>query len=136
VPVSTIEVLLVPEDVELDPGATQWGPQVRSLTRRLRSHEVLVRERSTAPVPGQKGVAAEIVLSLGSSGAIAAALGVLRGWLNQRSTRRVQLIVEEDGHRRVVELRADGLSEESARATLLEALRQRQAGEATETGSA
>jgi hypothetical protein len=133
--VSTIEVLLVPEDGELAPGEDQWGPQVRSLTRRLRSHDVLVRERSVAPLPGQKGAAAEIVLALGSSGAIAAAIGVVHGWLNQRSTRRVHLVIEEGGRKQVVKLRADGLSDESARAALVEALRQRQIDVAAETGS-
>lgn len=127
-PDSTIEVALVPEDVELSLGEAQWPSHVRSLTRQLRSHDVFVRERATAPVPGQKGAASEIILALGSSGAIAAAIGVVHGWLNQRSTRRVRVILEDEGHKQVIELRADGLSDESARAALVEALRQRQIG--------
>jgi hypothetical protein len=129
---STIEVLLVPEDLELTVGDAQWGPQMWSLTRQLRSHDVFVRERSAPPTAGDKGAGSEIIVALGSSGAIAAAIGVVHGWLNQRSTRKVSLTIEEDGRKQVVELRADGLSDESARAALVEALRQRQIGGAAE----
>jgi hypothetical protein len=131
VPGSVIDVLLLPGDRELGPGDWEWPDQVRPLLSMLRSHDIDVRERMATPDAGQKGAAAEIIIALGSSGAIGAALAVLQSWLNQRSTRTVSLTFDRDGHTRTIELQATGLSEDGARAALVAAVEARTETEST-----
>lgn len=123
VPGSLINVRLVPGDLDFAPDALGWPDEVRTLLRMLRSHDVDVREHAADPAPGDKGTASEIILALGSSGAIAAAVAVLQSWLTQRSTRTASLTFTENGQPRTLELRVTGMSEDATREILLTALR-------------
>jgi hypothetical protein len=122
VPESPIDVLLVPADDDLEPGDWVWPRQVSPLYDALRRHRLDLREPAAAPVSGHKGTASEIIVALGSSGAIGAMVTVLHAWLTQRSTRRVSLTFGRPGAEQTITLTAEGLSEDSARQALLAAL--------------
>jgi hypothetical protein len=123
VPGSLINVRLVPGDLEFSSDALGWPDEVRPLLRMLRSHDVDVRTQAGVPGFGEKGAVSEIILALGSSGAIAAAVAVLQSWLNQRSTRTASLTFEHNGRPRTLDLRVTGMSEDATREVLLTALR-------------
>lgn len=115
-------VAVIPEDTTLEPGDWQWGEQSRELVRRLRAYDLDVRHRELPPAAGEKGLATEIILALGTSGTIGAATTVLLNWLNGRSTRRLTLTVGEGASERTVRVVGEGLSDSAMRAALVAAL--------------
>ena len=121
-PESVVPVVLTAEDTELEPGDRQWGEESRRLLRLLQAKDLDARQRSSAPEPGHKGAATEIILALGGSGMVGAATTVLLNWLNGRSTRRITLTVEQTGNRRTVELAGEGMSERSLHDAIVAAL--------------
>lgn len=68
----------------------RWRGQVDGLLADLKRDAGEVRKEIT-PVPGQKGGAEAIILALGSSGAIAAAVAVFKAWLQRSSDRSIEI---------------------------------------------
>jgi hypothetical protein len=131
-----LDVVLLPGDRELEPGDGAWPRDLAELHQGLRAYEIDVRDRAGQPVPQHKGTVAEIVVALGSSGAIGAAMAVLQSWLNQRSTRTMAITIEQDGRKTVYEIQAEGVSQDAVRDALLAALSTPTAGSTAITGQA
>ena len=83
----------------------RWRTQVDGLLSDLKRNAGEVRKEIT-PVPGQKGGAEAIILALGSSGAIAAAVTVFRAWLSRSADRSIEIEGSVDG--RAVKLKLNG----------------------------
>lgn len=88
------------------PGSDQrWRKQVDNLLADLKRNAGEVRKEIT-PVDGAKGGTEAIILALGSSGAITAAVAVFRAWLTRSADRTIEIDGVIDG--RVVKLKLTG----------------------------
>jgi hypothetical protein len=115
-----VELVVEPKSDRLEAADPRWRDQVVALFRDLRLEDVNVQTRST-PVAGEKGATTEIVLALGSSGAIAAVVTTFQAWLARDRTRSLDITWEEGDRRRFVSINADDVDadvfEEIARAS-------------------
>jgi hypothetical protein len=68
----------------------RWRNQVDGLLADLKRNAGEVR-REITPVPGKKGGVEEIILALGSSGAITAAIAIFRAWLARSADRSIEI---------------------------------------------
>lgn len=68
----------------------RWRNQVDGLLADLKRNAGEVR-REITPVPGKKGGVEEIILALGSSGAITAAITIFRAWLARSADRSIEI---------------------------------------------
>jgi hypothetical protein len=83
----------------------RWRNQVDGLLKDLKRNAGEVRQEIT-PQAGAKGGASTLILALGSSGAIAAAVTVFRTWLTRSADRSIEIDGSIDG--REVRLRLTG----------------------------
>ena len=75
-----IQVILTPQNDELDPNDQRWVAQLSDLYDRLRD-DLGTLEVVRTPVPGTKGSIETVIVALGSSGTIYAALEAFKAWL-------------------------------------------------------
>ncbi|MGH3826446.1 MAG: effector-associated constant component EACC1 [Pseudonocardiaceae bacterium] len=80
------EVTITPGTGTFDPADQRWAEQVALLTDDLREAAGSVSRRRI-PEPGAKGAAGEVILALGSAGAVTAAVECFRAWLRRDKTR-------------------------------------------------
>ncbi|HEY0987808.1 MAG TPA: hypothetical protein VGD80_12180 [Kofleriaceae bacterium] len=99
-----LELVLDPHHVSLDDD--RFGDHVVELTQALREDVGGVGVRNT-PVPGRRGGASEIILALGTSGAIGAAVAAFKLWLDRDKGRKISIKVRTKGSAREVEITAD-----------------------------
>jgi hypothetical protein len=104
--VSHIDVVVEPGSSRFDPDDAGWRDQVVALRRRLAEADIDGVRREEIPSPGHKAGVETLIIALGSSGAIAAAVEVVRSWLSRDRTRHIGLRYR-DGDREVT-LRIDG----------------------------
>lgn len=102
-----IELELTPQHPALDD--ERFAPHVDDLIGALRDDVGGVSVRAQ-PAPGTKGAVAQLVLALGSSGAIAAAVTVFKAWLARDKMRKIRILVRTQGAAREVEITADAAS--------------------------
>lgn len=116
-PSPALELQLAPTSSALPSSDQRWQNQVAQLLNDLRRNAGEVRKEIT-PVPGQKGGAEAIILALGTSGAITAAVAIFKAWLG-RSGDRVITLKGKIGERAFeVELTGSNISESTVLATL------------------
>jgi membrane-associated two-gene conflict system component 1 (EACC1) len=99
-----IELELTPQHPTLDD--ERFARQVDDLVDALREDVGGISARAE-PEPGTKGAVAQLVLALGSSGAIAAAVTVFKAWLARDKLRKIKIVVRTQGAAREVEITAD-----------------------------
>jgi hypothetical protein len=87
---SPIELQIAPASSALPSSDQRWQNQVAQLLGELKRNAGEVRKEIT-PVPGQKGGAEAIILALGSSGAIAATVTIIRAWLARAADRSIRM---------------------------------------------
>jgi hypothetical protein len=114
----TIDVVVVAIDDDMEPTDASWSREADTLVNALGPD---ARLATSIPQGGTKGAVSDIVLSLGTSGAITGAVTVLRQWLGQRANRRVTLTLGGDQPVRI-ELDSHGVSDKSVRELLAKAL--------------
>ena len=95
----------------------RWRNQVDGLLADLKRTAGEVR-REITPLAGQKGGAEAIILALGSSGAIAAAVTVFRAWLSRAADRSIDLEGEIDGKPVRLKLNGRNIDETTVRQAL------------------
>jgi len=83
----------------------RWRNQVDGLLADLKRNAGEVR-REVTPVPGQKGGVEEIILALGTSGAITAAITIFKAWLARAADRSIE--IEGKVGNRAVKLKLSG----------------------------
>lgn len=93
---------------KFDPTDDRWLAQVSDLVSSLEQGVGGVRqERST--VPGAKGGTAEILIALGSSGAITAAVTFFKAWLDRDRSRTLDISYTVEGKEEKVTLKGDSI---------------------------
>jgi hypothetical protein len=85
---STVEVAISTETAKYAPDSPQWRREVADLHAGLQRETGTVTTQSTNR-PGMKGGAVEIILALGTSGALLSAVQVFRAWLGRDKTRSI-----------------------------------------------
>jgi hypothetical protein len=126
-----VEIRIEPQSEEYDPNDSRWLETVdalkHDLRRKLPDHDGDLRERERI-VPGQKGVEVDLVLALGSSGAIAAAIEVIKAWLadGRNTTRRLVCERRAGTHVKRVVVTVDGIGEKEAFDLMKAALSERE----------
>lgn len=101
---ATFELVLHPQHPTLDDD--RFGDQVLELTRALKEDIGGVSLR-TEPEQGTRGGVPEIVLALGTSGAIGAVVATLKLWFDRDKARKISIKVRTKGTAREVEITAD-----------------------------
>lgn len=74
--------------------------------------------REITTVPGQKGGAEAIILALGTSGALTAAVSVFKNWLGRSADRAIRMKAKVGDRAIEIELTGSNISEATLRAAL------------------
>lgn len=113
---STVDVVISTETAKYAPDSPQWRRETAALHSDLQRETGAVTTQST-PAPGTKGSAAEIILALGTSGALVSAVQVFRAWLGRDKTRSITATwTDEDGRERRFTLTGENIDQQSLNA--------------------
>jgi hypothetical protein len=107
-----LELVIEPRSERFDAGDARWREQVSALYRDLRDEVGVVRREST-PIPGAKGATTDIILALGSSGALTAAVTMFKAWLERDRTRVLELEWTEGDQPRRLSIRGTDIDDET-----------------------
>jgi hypothetical protein len=113
------EFSLQPLSAAYDANDERWLNQVQGLLASLQTNVGPVRKEIT-PVAGQKGGLVEIIVALGSAGAITAAVEVFKAWLGRDGTRSIEISTTAGGQKKKIKVTGQNISKE----LLAEALQQ------------
>ena len=117
-------ITVEPGSTEFSPDDPGWRAQVVALRTALRDADVDDVRREEIPSPGHKAGVEMLIVALGSSGAITAAVEVIRAWL-VRDQSRVLKVTYRDGDRRVsVQVDGTTVSDDTIKGALQSALEQ------------
>ena len=112
----SVDVAILPGSGRFDPEGQQWRDQVAALYVLLGEDAGAVSLRG-ASVPGTKGAVDAVILALGSSGALTAAVACFRAWLKRDKTRTLTATWTDDtGAERAVTVTGDNIDQTSFRA--------------------
>jgi Effector Associated Constant Component 1 len=109
---SRLELVVEPRSQRFDEADSRWREQVGALYRELRQELGDVRSERE-PVAGAKGATTDIILALGSSGAITAAVAMFKAWLARDKTRALELEWTEGGRSRKLSIRGTDVGEDT-----------------------
>jgi hypothetical protein len=111
---STVEVAISTETAKYAPDSPQWRREVAAFASDLNRETGSVTTRSTQ-MPGTKGGGiVEIILALGTSGALLSAVQVFRAWLGRDKTRTITATwTDEDGKERRFTLTGENIDQQS-----------------------
>jgi hypothetical protein len=96
-----MSLTIKPAHSAYSPNDDRWMTQVNLLLGDLKAGGGDV-ERKVTPVPGQKGGIETIILALGTSGAITAAVEIIKSWLARDKKRSLELAIEREGKKETV----------------------------------
>jgi hypothetical protein len=105
------EITIQPLSSAYDAGDSRWESQVQGLLESLKANVGEVRKEVT-PVPGQKGGIVEIIIALGSAGAITAAVQVFKHWLDRDTTREIEITTRTVGGKKITKITGKNISKE------------------------
>lgn len=105
------EIVIQPLSNAYDPGDERWLNQVQGLLASLNANVGEVRKEVT-PVAGQKGGVVEIIIALGSAGAITAAVQVFKHWLDRDTTREIEITTKVSGGKKTTKITGKNISKE------------------------
>jgi hypothetical protein len=108
----SIDLVVWPGSDRYDVGDERWSSQVTALYDQLRRDGATLRTEPTT-VPGQKGAASEVILALGSSGALTAAVAAFRAWLARDRSRSLTLSWADGEERREIRVQAQDLDDDA-----------------------
>jgi hypothetical protein len=101
------ELMVEPRSDDYDAADDRWRTQVGTLHQELAAQVDTVQRGRSAP--GAKGTIDEVILALGSSGALTAAVECFRAWLQRDKSRSIDLRWDEDGVERHVTFSGDNV---------------------------
>lgn len=119
-PCAELELVLTAQHVSLDDD--RFADQINDLTAAL-TEEVGGVKVHAVPEIGKRGGLPEIILALGTSGAIGAAVAVFKLWLDRDKGRRIAIKVRTKGDAREVEITADAANVRELEKVLVAATR-------------
>ena len=103
-----VELWIEPSSARFASDDDPWIDQVAALVKELREAAGNVSTRR-APVPGGKGAAESIALSLASSAGVSSLIQLIRSWLTRDRTRSLKVSWSEPGVLGSVELSGEDL---------------------------
>jgi Effector Associated Constant Component 1 len=107
------ELAVEPRNELYDPGDDRWRDQVATLyTGLVAEVDTVQRERTVA---GAKGAVDQLIVALGSSGALTAAVECFRAWLGRDRARRIDVRWDENGTEHFVTLTGEAVDAETVR---------------------
>jgi hypothetical protein len=110
---SIVEVAISTETAKYAPDSPQWRREVADLHTELRREIGSVTTQSTN-LPGTRGGVVEIILALGTSGALVSAVQVIRAWLGRDKTRTITAAwTDEQGNERRFTLTGENIDQQS-----------------------
>jgi Effector Associated Constant Component 1 len=107
-----LELVVEPRSERFDETDARWRQQVNALVRDLR-HEVGGLRTESATIPGAKGATTDVILALGSSGALTAAVTMFKAWLDRDKTRVLDLEWMDGEQPRRLSIRATDVDEDT-----------------------
>ena len=107
---SSLELVVEPRSERFDEADSRWREQVGAFYRQLRTEVGDVR---TTPEAGAKGATTDIILALGSSGALTAAVTMFKAWLDRDKTRALEIEWTDGDRRRTLSIRGTDVGEET-----------------------
>jgi Effector Associated Constant Component 1 len=107
-----LELVVEPRSERFDEGDARWREQVGALYRDLR-HEVGGVRMESTPIPGAKGATTDIILALGSSGALTAAVTMFKAWLDRDRSRVLELEWTEGDQTRKLSIRGTDVDDDT-----------------------
>ena len=110
---SLFEVAVEPHNDQYDPDDDRWRDQAATLYADL--HYQVGTVRRGHPVEGTKGTIDQVIIALGSAGAITAVVDCFRAWLGRDRDRRIDIRWEENGVERSVTLAGETVDVETFR---------------------
>ncbi len=105
------EFSIKPSSSDYDASDARWLAQVETLLGSLKANVGPVRKEVT-PVAGQKGGLVDIIVALGSAGAVTAAVEVFRMWLGRDAKRVLDIVTVVDGVEKKITISGTNLSKE------------------------
>ncbi len=87
---NNIEIIIEPHNDDYDPSDNRWLAQVNDLVSDC-EREVGEVRKDVTPVEGQKGGVESLILTLGSAGALTAAVDIFKGWIARDRNRSLKL---------------------------------------------
>lgn len=110
---STVEVAISTETAKYAPDSPQWRREVAALHTDLQRETGSVTMQSV-PTPGTRGAAVDVILALGTSGTLVAAVEIIRAWLGRDKTRTITATwTDEDGNERRFTLTGENIDQQS-----------------------
>jgi Effector Associated Constant Component 1 len=109
---SSLELVVEPRSDRFEEADARWREQVGALYRDLRRDVGGVRREST-PAAGAKGATTDIILALGSSGALTAAVTMFKAWLARDKTRVLELEWMDGDESRKLSIRGTDVREDT-----------------------
>jgi hypothetical protein len=95
-----LELVVEPRSADYDADDDRWRAQVGTLHQELAAQvDTFQRGRSA---PGTKGTVDQVIVALGSSGALTAAIECFRAWLQRDKSRSIDVRWDEGGVERHV----------------------------------
>jgi hypothetical protein len=119
---SLLEVVVEPTSSDFESDDPGWRAQTLALRRALQNADIDGLRREEAPSEGYKSGVETLIIALGSSGAITAAVEVLRAWLLRDRSRRLRLRYQEGDRQVDVELDGTTVSDATMSASMTAAL--------------
>lgn len=121
---SGVELTIVAETLKFNHGDDRWMDQVSTLHAALRTDTGGTFLRGV-PEPGMKGTADTVILALGSSGALTAAVACFRAWLARDKTRTLTVTwIDDSGTDQTIKVSGSNIDQTSFR-TLTNAVSKR-----------
>jgi len=111
VTVESGEMSIHPRSSAYDASDARWINQVQILLSSLQVNVGQVRKEVT-PVAGQKGGLVEIIVALGSAGALTAAVEVFKLWLSRDKTRSIDITTKTGDVEKKITITGENISKE------------------------
>lgn len=107
-----VELIVHPQLAGLAPDHPAAEAALGELLADLRDVPTLTATQHGHPAPGQKGVASDLVIALGTSGAVGGLVRVVHLWLQRDQRRSLKITRNVDGGQHIVKIEGDNISTE------------------------
>jgi hypothetical protein len=116
-----LAIEIEPKSGKFDPSDGRWLSQVNELITDCQKNAGKVTKKHL-PEEGKKGGIEPLLLALGTSGAITAAVDIFKAWLARDKTRSIKIKIDKEGVKQEIEVTATGMDADTVRHYLNKAL--------------
>lgn len=119
---ATIVVRVDPISSVYDANHIGWRKQASTLSTSLSAANIGAVRKVGGSADGSKGTLDEVIIALGSAGAITAAVEIFRSWLSRDRSREIKLTIESEGKKTTIALNASSTGDSTVESIMLAAL--------------